>query len=154
MSEIFILDIVYGMWGWLIAGVLLIIAELFVPGTFIMWFGFGAILTGLIVWLFGYLTFAMQFLIFILMSILSLSFGFFVYGKVFGRNKEIASHTKTGAQRFIGKSFIVCEKIKNGKGKVRVGDTVWLAQCKKDVEVGQEVVVVGVDGTMLSVEVK
>ena len=36
-------------WWWLIAGVMLILAEFVVPGVFICFFGVGAILTGIAV---------------------------------------------------------------------------------------------------------
>ena len=144
----------WGFWSWLSIGVLLMIAELFVPGTFIMWFGFGAVLTGLIVGIFGIVSLTMQLLIFVIASVISLGIGIFVYDKVFGPNKEKGNRTRTGAQRFIGKTYIVSETIQNGKGKVAVGDTVWLARSKRKIAKGTEVVVIGVDGTQLLVEEK
>lgn len=144
----------WGFWAWLSIGLLLMIAELFIPGTFVMWFGFGAVLTGLVVGIVGEMSVAMQLLIFSIMSVISLCLGIFVYGKVFGPNKEKGNETRTGAQRLIGKSFIVSEAIQNGKGKVTVGDTVWLARSKHKIAKDTEVVVVGVDGTQLLVEEK
>ena len=144
----------WGVWAWLSIGLLLMIAELFIPGTFVMWFGFGAVLTGLIVGIIGGLSVAMQLLIFAIMSVISLGLGLFVYGKIFGPNKERGNDIRTGAQRLIGKTFVVSETIQNGKGTVVVGDTVWLARSKKKIAKGTEVVVVGVDGTQLLVEEK
>jgi len=142
------------MWTWFGIGIFLIIAEVFIPGTFIMWFGFGALLTGLIVGLIGGFSVASQLFIFSIMSIVSLIIGFFVYGKVFGLDEAKKENTQAGAQRFIGKTYIVSEDIRNGKGKVTVGDTVWLARSKKKIAKGTEVVVTGVDGTELLVEAK
>ena len=144
----------WGVWAWLSIGVLLMIAELFVPGVFVMWFGFGAVLTGIITGVVGGLSVAMQLLIFVIMSVISLGLGLFVYGKIFGPNKEKGNDTRTGAQRLIGKSFIVSETIQNGKGKVTVGDTVWLARSKRKIAKGAEVVVIGAEGTQLLVEEK
>lgn len=154
MSEIVNFFAAWGVWAWLSVGLLLMIAELFIPGTFVMWFGFGAILTGLVVGIVGELSVAMQLLIFVIMSVISLCLGIFVYGKVFGPNKEKGNESRTGAQRLIGKTFIVSEAIQNGKGKVAVGDTVWLARAKRKIAKGTEVVVVGVDGTQLLIEEK
>ena len=154
MNEIMEYLNTWGFWSWLSIGVLLMIAELFVPGTFIMWFGFGAVLTGLIVGIFGIASLTMQLLIFVVASVISLGIGIFVYDKVFGPNKEKGNQTRTGAQRFVGKTYIVSETIQNGKGKVAVGDTVWLARSKKKIAKGTEVVVIGVDGTQLLVEEK
>ena len=143
-----------GVWAWMAAGVLLIIAEVFIPGTFVMWFGFGAILTGIFVGILDGLSIASQILIFVIMSVISLGIGYMVYGKFFGLNEEKNTDLKTGAQRYIGKTFIVSEDIRNGKGKVTVGDTVWLARSKQKIAKGSEVVVTGVEGTELLVEAK
>ena len=154
MNEIMEFLGTWGFWSWLSIGVLLMIAELFIPGTFVMWFGFGAVLTGIIVGIIEGLSIAMQLLIFVIMSVISLGIGIFVYGKVFGPTKEKGNETRTGAQRLIGKTFIVSETIQNGKGKVAVGDTVWLARSKRKITKDSEVIVVGVDGTQLLVEEK
>ena len=143
-----------GVWAWMAAGVLLIIAEVFIPGTFVMWFGFGAILTGILVGILDGLSVASQILIFVIMSVISLGIGYMVYGKFFGLNEEKNKDLKTGAQRYIGKTFIVSEDIRNGKGTVTVGDTVWLARSKQKIAKGSEVVVTGVEGTELLVEAK
>lgn len=143
-----------GHWTWLCLGLLLIIAEPFIPGTYIMWFGVGAILTGCVYWLFDGLSIEMQLLVFSLGSFVSVLLGIFVYDKLLGPNREKEYKVGSGAQRFIGKTYIVSETIQNGKGKIAVGDTVWLARSKKKIAKGSEVVVVGVDGTQLLVEEK
>ena len=38
-----------GYLGWFAIGVFLILAELFVPGTYLIWFGFSAFMMGIIV---------------------------------------------------------------------------------------------------------
>jgi membrane protein implicated in regulation of membrane protease activity len=50
----------------------------------------------------------------------------------------------------IGARGTVCQTIANGRGKVRVGDTVWLAD-GPDLAAGTPVVVAGVRGTRLDV---
>ena len=143
-----------GIWGWMSFGVVLMLLELFVPGTFMVWFGFGAVLTGLFVVFLSPLSAGMQILIFTLMSVISVIFGFFVYGKLFGQNKEKAGNLQTGAKRFIGQTFCVFEDIKGGKGKVKVGDTVWLAAADEDIKAGTDIVVTDVKGTVLAVKKK
>ena len=51
----------------------------------------------------------------------------------------------------IGAHGTVCETFVNGRGKVRVGDTVWLAD-GPDLAEGSPVVVAGVRGTRLDVK--
>ncbi|MBE6450321.1 MAG: NfeD family protein [Alphaproteobacteria bacterium] len=143
-----------GVWGWLSFGVILMILELFIPGTFVVWFGLGAVLTGVFIALFAPLSIAWQILIFVVMSIICVAFGSFVYAKIFGVNKQNAGTLKTGAKRFIGQTFEVCESIKNAKGKVIIGDTVWLASADEDIKKGELVIVEDVNGTVLKVKKK
>ncbi len=50
----------------------------------------------------------------------------------------------------VGAHGTVCEAFVNGRGKVRIGDTVWLAD-GPDLAEGAPVVVAGVRGTRLDV---
>jgi inner membrane protein len=50
----------------------------------------------------------------------------------------------------LGRHLIVAEAIVNGRGKVRVGDTVWLAE-GDDAPAGATVEVIGISGTTLKV---
>ena len=142
----------WGMWSWMSLGVILMILELLIPGTFLIWFGLGAILTGLTVLMFSGLSVSAQLLIFVIMSLICVAFGIFVYAKIFGPNKENDSNKKTGANRYIGSRFTVVDPIKNGRGKIAVGDSVWIALSDKDFKKGDEITVVGVKGTQLIVE--
>lgn len=142
----------WGVWSWMSLGVILMILELLVPGTFLIWFGLGAILTGLTVLMVSGLTLSTQVLVFVIMSLICVAFGIFVYAKVFGKNKEEELNQKTGANRYIGSRFTVIEPIKNGRGKIAVGDSVWIAISNKDFKKGDEITVTGVKGTQLIVE--
>ncbi len=141
----------WGCWGWLTFGLVLMILELAVPGTFIMWFGFGGVLTGLIL-AFIPLSINGQLATFAICSAISIFFGFFVYKKIFGANKEVGQQNKVGAKKYIGQSFKVVEAIDDGSGKVAVGDTVWLAKSNHPIAKGKRAKVVDVKGTILIVE--
>jgi membrane protein implicated in regulation of membrane protease activity len=52
--------------------------------------------------------------------------------------------------QFIGRIVVVEEAIADGRGKVRAGDTIWLAQ-GEDAPHGARVLVTGVNGTALVV---
>lgn len=54
------------------------------------------------------------------------------------------------AAQLIGRVLVVEEAIENGRGKVRVGDTLWAAE-GPDTPVGVEVQVLSVQGTVLRV---
>ena len=151
MQDIFSFLNDWGIWGWLTFGLILMILELFVPGTFVIWFGFGAVTTGIVL-AFLPLTVSGQLATFAICSTVSLCFGFFVYKHIFGANKEVSQKDRTGAQKYIGQSFRVTEAIGDDLGKVAVGDTVWLAKSNHPIAVGQRAKVVAVEGTILVVE--
>ena len=138
------------MWGWMSFGLILMIAELSIPGTFVVWFGFGAVATGILHGIFN-LSSTAQIGFFALFSAISVAFGFFVYKRAFGANQK-AAENKTGAQKYIGQSFKVVEPIVEGSGKIAVGDTVWLAKSSKDIAKGKMVKVIDVKGTVFIVE--
>jgi membrane protein implicated in regulation of membrane protease activity len=52
--------------------------------------------------------------------------------------------------QFIGRIVVVEDAITRGRGKVRAGDTVWLAE-GEDAAAGSRVLVTGVNGTALVV---
>src|SRR5690606_14573262 len=72
----------------------------------------------------------------------------------FGRSKYVKSEQPLLNQRaaqYIGHEFPLVEPIQGGRGKVVVGDTVWLVQ-GSDAPAGTRVRVVGVTGAVLQVE--
>lgn len=142
----------WGVWSWMSLGVILMILELLVPGTFLIWFGLGSLLTGLTVLIFSGLTISVQLFIFVIMSLICVTLGILVYTKIFGKNKENEHNKKTGAHRYVGGRFIVVEPIKNGRGKIAVGDSVWIALSDNNFKKGDEVTVIDVKGTQLIVK--
>ena len=151
MTELFSFLQSWGVWGWLTFGLILMILELIIPGTFVIWFGFGGMLTGIVL-AFVPLSVNGQLVTFALASTISVFFGFFVYKRFFGANKEVGQQNKVGAQKYIGQSFKVVEAIDEDNGKVAVGDTVWLAKSDHPIAKGKRAKVVAVEGTILVVE--
>jgi membrane protein implicated in regulation of membrane protease activity len=135
-------------WLWLIAAALLGIAELIVPGVFLIWIAAAAAGTGLLTLLFG-VGIAFQFALFALLSIAS------VYA---GRRWYTANPVETSdpllndrAARLIGRAVTVVSAIEHGEGRVKVGDSVW--NCRgPDCEAGTRVRITGAQGTCLLVE--
>ena len=135
-------------WLWLLAAVLLGIAELIVPGVFLIWIAAAAAGTGLLTLLFG-VGVAFQFLLFALLSIAS------VYA---GRRAYAANPVATAdpllnnrAARLVGRTVEVATPIVHGEGRVKVGDSVW--NCTgPDCAAGTPVRIIGAQGTCLLVE--
>ena len=142
------LDSLAPHWWWLIAGALLAILEIFLPGIFLIWIAAAAGLTGIVL-LFVPLTFPVQAVLFVLLAFAAVFAGRLWYK----RNPVPTSDPNLNARaaRLIGQRVTVESAIENGKGRVRVGDGVWNAR-GPDSPAGSAVVVVAADGTCLTVE--
>lgn len=138
----------YGPWLWFVLAVLLFILETMIPGVHLLWFGLAAAAMGAIA-LAVPLGWQLQVVLFSLLSFVT------VYlVRRSGTGTDAASEEPVlnvrGAQ-YIGRKVKVEEAIRNGRGKVRVGDTIWSAQ-GEDAAHGAEVEVTGVNGTVLVVQ--
>lgn len=139
---------------WLIVGLALVLLELFVPGTYLIWFGFAgllvAVLTSFFVW-----SLITQVVIFTVFSFVFALIGWHVYGRLITKapsNSEYR-HLNDFASQYIGKKYMLEEDVVDNRSKVRVGDTVWIASCAEPLKKGQTVEVVGVlRGVILEVK--
>ena len=133
---------------WWVIGIVLVIGEVVLPGTFLIWFAFAAFgvgLIGVVVDLSG----MNQVVVFGLLSFASLSLGY-VMRKRQGDPEVPAFADRT--QAYMGKTYTVVEAIENGQGKIQVGDSVWLAE-GEDCPVGGSVKVIDSRGNVLLIDV-
>jgi hypothetical protein len=150
-----LLSILFGLgfWSWLAVALILIALETIVPGVHFLWFGLAAFVVGLLVAMVGALgagesfPLAMQLVTFALLSVATV----FAVKKLAGASPQ-DHHPDINApgSQFIGRIVVVEQAISNGRGKVRAGDSVWLAQ-GQDAAAGARVLVTGVNGTALVV---
>jgi membrane protein implicated in regulation of membrane protease activity len=137
-----------GAWNWFIVAVALFVLETIVPGVHFIWFGLAAVIVGVlglavdIAWEWQLITFA----------IISCITVFFVRRYA---GPEMAGSDVPGlnlrAAQYVGCVVTVEEAIAGGRGKVRVGDTLWPAQ-GLDAPQGARVKITGTNGTVLLVE--
>ena len=133
---------------WWVIGIVLVIGEVVLPGTFLIWFAFAAFgvgLIGVVVDLSG----MNQVVVFGLLSFASLSLGYLMR-KRRGDPEVPAFADRT--QAYMGKTYKVVETIENGQGKIQVGDSVWLAE-GEDCPVGGAVKVIDSRGNVLLIDV-
>ncbi len=133
---------------WLSFGVLLCIAEMIVPGVFLMWLGIAALITGAAAFFLPIPT-AAQLGVFAVLAIASV-----FIGRRWSAGKEIVSDDpmlNDRLARLIGEPVVVEDAIVGGRGRVRVGDGVWPAT-GSDAPVGARLRVTGADGGVLRVE--
>jgi hypothetical protein len=134
-------------WIWLIAGVLLAIAELIVPGVFLIWLGAAALLTGAIA-LAVPLTVPLELALFALTAAVAVVAGRSVMSRLPILSDDPLLNERTA--RLIGRRVTVVEPLAGGEGRVRVGDSIWSAT-GPDAAIGMIVEVIGADGGRLIV---
>ncbi len=136
-------------WAWVILAGLLGLAELHVPGSYLVWIALGAAVTAALTAGFD-LTVHGQLAVVAAASALSCLAGYFVYRRLH-RRQHGESPLNERSLAMIGARGTVCEAFLNGQGKVRLGDGVWLAT-GPDLAEGTPIVVSGVRGTRVVVE--
>ncbi len=136
-------------WHWWIFAIVLIILEIFTPGAFFMWMGAAAGVTGLVLLISPELSWTTQFVIFSVVSVLTITMG-----KLWFNRNPIKTEKPNLNQReddLIGRVFKVEQEIINGSGRIKVGDSTWKAN-GPDCDIGSQVRVINVDGAELIVE--
>ncbi len=144
-----------GPWNWVILAVALFVLETIIPGIHFLWFGLAAMLLGLallaltqaapdMVAAFGW---QWQVIVF---ALLAVSTVFFVCRYAAEPGVSDLPHLNVRGNQYVGSVVTVVEAIQNGRGKVRVGDTLWQAQ-GEDAAVGARVRITSANGTVLVV---
>ncbi|PLK24430.1 NfeD family protein [Novosphingobium sp. TH158] len=135
-------------WTWLALGLLLAAAEIAAPGFFLIWLAAAAVGTGLLAWLVP-IPVGMQVLLFAVLA----------FVLVMAARRWLRTNQVEGADpamndrgaRLLGDTVLVTHAIDGGTGRVRHGDTEWLAK-GPDAPPGTRMRVAGHDGTVLVVE--
>ncbi|MEM1370623.1 MAG: NfeD family protein [Pseudomonadota bacterium] len=146
-----------GAWNWIILAVLLLVLETLIPGVYFVWFGSAAMVVGTTVLMLDafapsaaeYATWQLQTISFALMAIGSI-FAFRRFADTDMAPSDLPNLNVRG-QQYVGRRFEVVEEIADGRGKIRVGDTLWAVR-GPDTPIGTVVKVTGVQGTVLEVE--
>lgn len=138
-------------WIWLAIGVVLLIGEILAPGVFLLWIGLAGLATGLLVMVVPDLSFEIQGMIFAILSIVAVFLGRKVMKGQSLESDEAPTLNKKGAT-MVGQLYVLATPIENGEGKVKVGDSLWIARCETDIPEGQKVQVAKVEGTILYVQ--
>lgn len=136
-------------WHWLILAAALAGIEILTPGFFFIWLGGAALITAVVALVLSGLTWENQVLVFALLSAVSV-LGWYR----FRHSLVIQSDDKTlnrRGEQLLGRSATLSEPIVNGRGQIRIDDTVW--RCEgEDLAAGTKVKVVAMRGAVVSVE--
>jgi len=137
-----------GPWIWFYLVVVLFLLDMIVPGVHFLWFRIAAVATGLLAVATG-VAWQWQIVAFGTTSVAAA-----LWVRRYARPDVVKSDVpdlNARSRQYIGRSFVVAEAIEYGRGKVRVGDTLWAAE-GPDTPVGASVTVTDARGTTLLVE--
>jgi membrane protein implicated in regulation of membrane protease activity len=131
---------------WIVAGLVLMLLEMFVPGVFLIWLGIAALATGLVLQ-FVSANFAFEVILFAAFAAIA------VTTSLRFRPQRPTIQVNTPASGLVGREAVALEF--HGRiGRVRVGDSEWsarLAGGAPQPEPQASLRVVGVDGTTVIV---
>ena len=136
-----------GAWNWMILAAVLFMLELTAPGIFLMWFGVAAAATALLVFRYD-IAWQWQLIWFCGLSLASVLLAA-KYLRKHPLESERPLLNERGVQ-LIGQSFDLIDPIVNGRGSVKIGDSIWRV-AGPELPKGARIKVVGADGTLLKV---
>ena len=136
------------VWHWLVGAAVFAVIEIAVPAMVCIWLAAAALGTALIVWLAPRLSWEHQALIFAALAVASVTIGRLAAGRARVQSSEV--HLNRRAEIYVGRTFTLERPIVDGRGRLKVDDSVWLVE-GPDLPAGSRVQVTGVDNAMLRV---
>ncbi len=139
-------------WTWVVGGIALILAELAIPSFFIVWFGLGAILVGLLMLALPDLSLTAQLAVWTAASLAMVVLWFRVFKRSFYRTR-----IGTADGGVIGEIGVLVSAVAPfERGKVRfqrplLGSEEWVCLADAAIAAGERVRVVAVEGSYLKV---
>ena len=135
-------------WAWLVLGLVLAVGEMTIPGVFLIWMAGAAVITGLVTWVVP-LSVPLQVMLFAVLSVAA----------VFTGRNWLRANPVVGADpmmndrggRAVGETVMVTQVIEGGEGRVKLGDSEWIAK-GPDAEPGTRMRVASHQGSVLLVE--
>lgn len=143
-----------GPWNWMVLGIILLVLEIVLPGVFLVWIGIASLIVGVIsifAWESGFWTWQTQVLLFLVLSVASA----FAGRRLAGPRKDDSDQpllNRRGDQ-LIGRTATLAEPIRNGRGRIQLGDTLWRVS-GPDLPAGTQVRVTAVAETELGLVVE
>lgn len=115
-----------GPWNWMVLGFVLLALEIFVPGVFLVWIGLAALAIGAVsflLWDAAYWSWQVQVLAFLAASLVAAWLGYRFVRRNETQTDEPLLNQR--AQQLIGRIGTLEEPIRNGRGRLKIGDTWW-----------------------------
>jgi membrane protein implicated in regulation of membrane protease activity len=141
MSELSVYD-------WLAFSAVLLILEVFGAGGYLLWLGLAAAAVALSSYLLP-LAWPMQLVLFAVFALLCVGL-WWRYQRSRQPQQQPLGLNQRGSE-LLGREFVLQQAIRNGRGKIRAGDSLWIVT-GPDMAEGQRVRVVAQNGVLLEVE--
>ena len=135
-------------WHWWVLAVVLLALEVAAPGTFFLWLAVAAGVVGLVVLVLPDLFWQVQVLLFAVTGVAAV-----IAWRIYAGRRPQTSDDPTlnrRGEQYVGQVFHLTEPITDGRGRMKVADTMWRI-AGPDLPAGAKVRVTGVDGTVLRV---
>jgi inner membrane protein len=116
-----------GAWNWIVLGAVLLGLEVLVPGVYLLWIGIAALLTGALSFQIGeaaWWGWPAQVVVFLVLSLASAIVGRYAFGSDKGESDQPLLNQRE--RQLIGQVSTLEEPIRDGHGRIRLGDTLWL----------------------------
>ena len=136
-------------WYWAVLGGVFAVIEVAVPAMVCIWLAAAALGVAAISWRYPGLAWEHQALIFAALAVASVVLGRTAVGRTKASESERSLNRR--AETYVGRMFTLDGAIVDGRGRLRVDDTVWLV-AGPDLPAGTRVRVTGTENTLLRVE--
>jgi len=137
-------------WYWIAFGAVLIILEIFVPSTILLWPGIAAVVVGGISFLAPDIAPSLLLMVWGISSLILVT-AWVSYRRKTHKDAPINTINRRGEQ-IVGRHFTLTKDIVNGIGELHIDDTRWKITSDRDLSAGVKVKVTAVEGTSLRVE--
>ncbi|MCK3658999.1 hypothetical protein A4G18_09825 [Pasteurellaceae bacterium Pebbles2] len=142
----------WGTWHWLILGFALLIAEIILPGIFLLWWGLAAIIIAAMNALIPIFSLTTLGIIYAILAT-ALSLIWWKYQHQKDQADEQKSHLNQRDHYMLGLKGTVEEMAENGIGRGHFGDTTWRIQAQDELlNIGDTIEVIQVQGITLGVK--
>ena len=136
-----------GAWIWFVLAAIFLLIELLLPGVFMLWLGFAAILVGIISLATSWMWQA-QLIAFAIIAIACIPAWRYFARSVSANDRPFLNRRAEG---YVGRVFTLEKPIVGGVGTIRIEDTVWRVS-GPDLPAGSRVKVARADGADLAVD--
>ena len=137
-----------GLWNWFIIAAVLGVLEVIMPGYFMIWYGLAAVFVGALALMVD-ISWQVQLILYAVIGMGLLVASLRFAGSRAGESDRPLLNKR--GESHVGHVYELQEATSNGRGRVKVGDSIWQVKLENgaDLAKGEDVLITGVKGTKL-----